>query len=129
MVLSNLIALNFRRYKMIEPSDNIENIELSINVAKQYVDRMNSIYTLSKNKDFKDVIETGYFENEASRLVLLKADPTMQKPEDQAAILRSIDAIGHFRQYLGNVIQVGRMMEKSMMDDQDTRNELLAEDN
>ena len=64
MVLSNLIALNFRRYKMIEPSDNIENIELSINVAKKYVDRMNSVFTLSKNKDFKDVIETGYFENE-----------------------------------------------------------------
>jgi hypothetical protein len=109
-------------------NEQIENLEVSINEAKKYVDKMHSVLALTKNRDFVDVIERGYFENEASRLVLLKADPSMQKPEDQAAILKSIDAIGYFRQYLRTTIQMGRMMEKSMQEDQATREELLAEE-
>jgi hypothetical protein len=108
-------------------NEQIENIEVSINEAKKYVDRMNSVLALTKNKDFTDVIEKGYFENEASRLVLLKADPSMQKAEDQEAILKSIDAIGYFRQYLRTTISMGRMMEKSMIEDQKTRQELMGE--
>lgn len=113
---------------MKNSSNSIENIEVSIDQATKTVNRMNSIFTLSKNKDFIDVIDKGYFVEEASRLVLLKADPNLQKPEDQASIIRSIDAIGHFRQYLSNCISIGRMMEKSLVDDIHTRDELLMED-
>lgn len=113
---------------MKNASDMIENIDISIEHAEKYVNKMNSVFNLSKNKDFIDVIEKGYFEEEASRLVLLKADPNLQKPDEQVSILRSIDAIGHFRQYLGTVINIGRMMEKSLMDDIETKRELLAED-
>lgn len=127
-MLSNLIALNFKGHKMKNASDMIENIDISIEHAEKYVNKMNSVFNLSKNKDFIDVIEKGYFEEEASRLVLLKADPNLQKPDEQVSILRSIDAIGHFRQYLGTVINIGRMMEKSLMDDIETKRELLAED-
>lgn len=108
-------------------NEQIENIEISINTAKEYVDRMNSVFSLSKNRDFIDVIDKGYFEKEASRLVLLKADPNLQKPEEQASIIRSIDAIGHFRQYLSSVISLGKMMEKSLVEDTVTRDELLQE--
>ena len=109
-------------------SNEIENINISIEHAQKYVDKMNSVFNLSNNRDFKNVIEKGYFEEEASRLVLLKADPNLQKPEDQASIIRSIDAIGHFRQYLSNTITMGRMMEKSLAEDKQTRTELLAEE-
>ena len=112
---------------MKNASDTIENIEINIEHAKKYVNKMNSVFNLSKNRDFNDVIDKGYFEEEASRLVLLKADPNLQKPEDQASIIRSIDAIGHFRQYLSTVVSMGRMMEKSLMDDMETRQELLVE--
>lgn len=105
----------------------VETLEISITQAKKYVDKLNSVMNLLKNKDFNKFIEEGYFKQEASRLVLLKADPAMQKPEDQAAIIRSIDAIGSFRQYISNTIQMGRMMEKSMQEDEVTRDELLME--
>lgn len=113
---------------MRNTSNYVENIEIDIARATKFVNKMNSVLRLSQNKDFIDVVEKGYFEEEASRLVLLKADNNLQKPEDQASILRSIDAIGHFRQYLGSVIQMGRMMEKSLADDTQTRNELLVEE-
>lgn len=109
-------------------NDNIENINISIEHAKKGVSKLNSVLNLSKNRDFIDVIEKGYFEEEASRLVLLKADPSLQKPEDQASIIRAIDAIGNFRQYLGSVIQIGRMMEKSLADDTETKHQMLREE-
>lgn len=108
--------------------DNVENIDISIEHAKKGVNKMLSVINLSKNRDFIDVIEKGYFEEEASRLVLLKADPNLQKPEDQASIIRAIDAIGNFRQYLGSVIQIGRMMEKSLADDTETKYQLQQEE-
>ena len=113
---------------MNHSSDQVETINIQIEQAKKHVNKMNCVFNLSKNKDFIDVIEKGYFEEEASRLVLLKADPNLQKPEDQASIIRSIDAIGHFRQYLGSAISIGRMMEKSLEEDTETFQEMLGED-
>ena len=110
-------------------SDSVETIEISIEHAKKGVNKMNSVFNLSKNRDFIDVIDKGYFEEEASRLVLLKADHSQQSPEDQASIIRAIDAIGNFRQYLGSVIQIGKMMEKTLADDTDTQHQMLREDN
>ena len=108
-------------------SEQIQEIEVSIQESKKFVDKMESLIKLSTNKDFIKVVEEGYFQEEASRLVLLKADPSMQKAEDQAGIMNGINAIGHFRQYLHTVIQLGRMMEKSIKDSEDTREEILAE--
>jgi hypothetical protein len=113
---------------MMNQAHTVETIDISIKQAEKYVNKMNSVFNLHKNKDFIDVIEKGYFEEEASRLVLLKADPNLQKPEDQNTIMKSIDAIGYFRQYLSNVISLGRMMEKSLEEDKETRRELMAEE-
>ena len=106
---------------------DLETIELSIEQAQKTVDMMNAVLTLSKDKNFEKVIHEGYFEKEASRLVLLKADPAMQKDEDQLAITKAIDAIGYFRQYLRSVIQIGRMAENSLRDHEQTREEVYAE--
>jgi hypothetical protein len=110
-------------------NNDLENLNVSIEEAEKYVSRMNNVLNLTKNKDFIELIEKGYFEREASRLVLLKADPNMQKEEDQVAIIKSIDAIGYLRQYLRNTIAIGRMMEKSLVEDQKTKVELMLEEN
>lgn len=107
--------------------EQLENIEISIEQAKKAIDMMESLLKLTKNKDFKKVINEGYFEKEASRLVLLKADPSMQSPEDQRLLDNSIIAIGFLRQYFSAVIQMGRMAERSIANDEVTREELLGE--
>lgn len=106
---------------------NLETIELSIKHAKKSVDLMKSLDKLTRNRDFKQVVLEGFFEKEAIRLVTLKSDPNMQDELNQKAILGQIDAIGNFRQYLSGVMQMGRMAEKAMIEDQATREELLAE--
>lgn len=108
-------------------TQSLETIELSIKHAKKSVDLMKSLDKLTRNRDFKMVVLDGFFEKEAIRLVTLKADPNMQDEDSQRAIIAQMDSIGGFRQYLSGVIQMGRMAEKAMADDQATREELLAE--
>ena len=105
----------------------IEEIEVSIDEAKKAVELRDSILKLTKNKDFKKVIEENYFEKHASRLVLLKADPNMQKEEEQKNIMDNINAIGHFRQYLRTVIQLGNQAERDIISNEQAREEILAE--
>lgn len=106
----------------------LETIELSIQHAKKTVDTMKALQRLTVNRDFKTLVLSGYFEKEPVRLVLLKADPAMQTPELQAAIIKEMDAIGAFRQYLSGVMQLGRMAEKAIADDEATREEILADE-
>lgn len=104
-----------------------EQISVDIDEAKKVVALKESVLKLTKNRDFISIVEDGYFQDEASRLVLLKADPQMQTKEKQKALNKSIDAIGYFRQYLGAQIQMGSMAEKALADDEQTREELAME--
>jgi len=107
--------------------NEIEQIEVNIDVARKDVEKMDGLLRLIKNKDFQSLIDEGYFINEASRLVILRADPAMQEPSLQETINNGITAVGHFRQYLNTVMQIGRMAESGIKEDESTRQELLEE--
>lgn len=106
--------------------ENIESIELSIKEAKEVIGLRDSLSKLLKGRDFKQVVSVGYFEKEASRLVLLKATPHMQAKEDQEFIDNSIIAIGYLRQYFATIMQRGQLASKALQDDEQTREELLT---
>lgn len=105
----------------------IEEIEVSIQAAKEQVAKMEALLRLTENRDFKAIIDDGYFVQEASRVVILKADPEMQDEKYQKQLNNSITAIGSLRQYFRGIIQLGRMAQRSIADDELTREELLAE--
>ena len=105
----------------------LEQIEISDNQAKEMIFKMESLLKLTKNRDFKKVIEEGYFEKEASRAVLLKADPNMQDAEAQKSLDNQIIAIGYLRQYFTTIMQLGRMAEQEVKANESTREEILAE--
>ena len=105
----------------------IEEIEISIEQARESIAKMEALLNLTKNKDFKLVIEEGYFEKEASRCVLLKADPNIQDEASQKMLDNTIIAIGYLRQYFTTVMQLGRMAQHSLAADEETKQELLAE--
>lgn len=113
---------------MESTGEQIEQIELSIEQAKGMVDNMKSLRNLTNNPDFKNIILDGYFRDEASRVVLLKADPSMQKEFDQAYLTNSIIAIGYLRQYLSSIMQMGQQAERDIFNAEKTREEILAEE-
>jgi hypothetical protein len=108
--------------------NDIEQIEISIEAARSDVEKMKCLLRLVNNIDFKTIIDDGYFVTEASRLVLLRADPDMMDEVSQNTVNNRITAVGFFRQYLQGVMQMGRMAEQGIREDELTREELLAED-
>ena len=107
--------------------EQINAIEIGIDQAKEKVNDMEALQRLTKNKDFIQIITEGYFEKEASRVVLMKALPSMVDDESQNFCNKSIDAIGVLRQHFSAVMQMGAAAERSITSDQVTREELLAE--
>lgn len=105
---------------------DLETIEVSMDHAKAAVALKKNLERLTKNRDFKAVVLHGYFEEEAQRLVHLKAVPAMQTPEHQADIIKQIDAIGAVRNYFNTVMHFGIQSEKEITSLEETREEILA---
>lgn len=106
----------------------IQDIELNIKQAQLLVDTGNALERLRSNRDFKKIINEGYFEQEAIRLVHLKGDPSMQTAELQASIIRQMDAISALNQYFQTVFYRADLAGKAIAADEETRDELLAEE-
>lgn len=109
------------------PDEQIHEVEISIEEAKQTLELRDALRKLRENPDFKKVIEENYFKEEASRLVLLKADMNVQDREIQKQINKQIDAIGYFRGYLQSLFQLGSQAEQALAEAERTREEILEE--
>jgi hypothetical protein len=112
---------------MSQMDQELAQVEVSIEQAKANIDRASALERLKENRDFKEIILEGYFEKEASRLVLLKADPNMQEPNEQRQVEKMIDSIGYLRQYLNMIYQFGSMADNALEQHQKTREDILAE--
>jgi len=110
-------------------NDAIQEIELSIKEAQKIVDLGAAVQRLASNRDFKKVVMEMYFEKEAVRLVHLKANPAMQDKERQEAIVKEMDAIGSFYQFLRTLEIQAEMARRAIDDGESLREEILAEGN
>ena len=104
-----------------------EQLQKNIEASQKIVDLGKSLDRLLNNKDFKRVITEEFLQNEAIRLVSLKADYEMQTPEKQTNILKQIDAIGHFGEFLNGLQRRISMARMSLAADEETRDEILRE--
>ena len=106
----------------------VQEIEISIEEAKERIKIMNAILKLVDNDNYKTVFEEEYFGNECARLVLFRADPSQQTPALQEDINNAITAIGYLHVFLRAQVQMGRRAEMDLKADQETREEILMED-
>ena len=91
--------------------NDVRTIELNIDQAKATVDRMKVFMRLVDNKDFQEIIEKGYFEDEAVRLVGALASPGLADEVSQNEMQKDIQAIGRLRQYFYAITAQGRAAE------------------
>ena len=84
---------------------DVEQIEISLEHAKEIVAKRDWAHKLSSNREFKKLILDGYFKDEAARLVGRAADPSMKAHKED--IFSAIEAISHLRQFLQNIIRMG----------------------
>ena len=109
-------------------TETINAIERNMEKAKAVLDFSAPLERLRGNRDFKKVVLEGYFEQEAIRLVHLKADPNMQSPAIKQSIESQIDAIGQLSQFFSTALQKASMASRQIEADQETIEELAAEE-
>ena len=70
-------------------TSEIQQLEHEIQTSKKSVELGNALERLFNNRDFKNIVLKGYLEQEAVRLVHLKASPEMERDFLTSAFGRS----------------------------------------
>ena len=103
----------------------LEEVDIQIETASKIRSIRDNCAKLMKNRNFKDVIEDGYFKEEAARLVMAKSAPLSE--EQQRNIDGMIIGVGALANYLNMVMRRGADMDVALGEHEQTREEILAE--
>ena len=107
---------------------DIETIEVSMEEARKVIADGEAFERLRQNPDFERIIHEMYFKEEPNRLVMLKSDMNMQGPTEQEQIIKDIDSIGRFRQFLVAVRYTHQQALQTVADCEEELETLRAED-
>jgi len=105
---------------------DLEEVEIQINMAREMIKLRDAYLKLQANKLFKDVIEEGFFKEEAARLVMAKSSDLA--PEYMAKVDSMIMGVGGLSNYFSMVVRRGNEMEQALEDHETTREDILAEE-
>lgn len=105
--------------------NEVKQVELSIQQAKELIAKRDRLMRLTKNRDFKALVIDGYFQEEAAHLVQELA--YAPSPEIKEDMISQVESIGIFRRYLNAIDQQGQAAANALQADQETLEELLAE--
>lgn len=105
----------------------IDELNANIKELQELVDLGKSLDALRKNRHFKKVIEKGYLEDEAIRLVHLKGNDNVQEGRQQTSIDKQINSIGCFVDYLDLVGQKAEAAQEAIDECEDLRADLELE--
>ena len=106
---------------------DLEQVEIQIDMANKLRALRDNCVKLTASEPWKDVIDTGYFKEEAARLVMAKSNANLDEVQ-QRSIDNMIAGIGSLSNYFDMIIRRGNEMEVSMKDFEQTREEILAEE-
>ncbi len=93
-------------------NDQIHEIEITIEQAREKIARGEALDRLYKNKDFLDLVGNGYIQDEAIRLCHLRGAPHMQNEQRQQNILRDIDGVASLVAYFHRLAGEAREAEQ-----------------
>jgi hypothetical protein len=105
---------------------DLEEVEIQIETANKIRSMRDNCLKLMKNRHFKDIIEEGYFKEEAARLVMAKSAPLTE--DQQRNIDGMIIGVGALANYLNMIIRRGTDMDVLVGEQEQTREEILAEE-
>ena len=106
----------------------IDQLGAAIEDSRKVRDFGAAIERLQKSGDFRAVVLKGYLEQEAIRLVQARTDSAMQKPEQQADLMRQIDAIACFKDFLRTRLMLAEHARGAIEEAESLREEVMAEE-
>jgi len=91
-------------------NETLEAIDAVIAKKKAAIKRGERLARLMKNEDFIDVILDGYIETEARKLFTILTNPSGESPYSPEEIQLKLEAISHFKGYVGTEDYLGTVM-------------------
>ncbi|SUA63326.1 Uncharacterised protein [Oligella urethralis] len=109
-------------------SSDLQEIELTIDRAKEMIKDGEAVERLLRNRDFKRLVVDGYFKDEAVRLAFLKSERQVLTDEKLEKIVDSnLKSIGFFKQYLEFISHQALQAKAALKENEELREELLTE--
>ena len=105
---------------------DLEQVEIQIEMANKLRKMRDNCVKLTASKTWKDIIDDGYFKEEAARLVMAKS--AALNPEQMKLIDNMIFGIGDLANYIESVMRRGAEMDQAIDEHEETREEILAEE-
>jgi len=105
---------------------DLEQVEIQIDMANKLRALRDNCVKLTASETWKDVIDTGYFKEEAARLVMAKSSNLT--PEQMQLIDNMMLGIGALANYIESVMRRGAEMDQAIGEHEETRDEILAEE-
>lgn len=109
-------------------AQDIEEIEVDIDIAKEHIALGDALVRLKKNPDFKKIFEEYYMVQEPARVVQAMADPNMQTESFQRGFHNIIRSVGNFGQFMTNILVTADRAEKLLEYAEEQRLEMLREE-
>ena len=104
----------------------LEQVDIQIEAAQRIRTMRDSCVKLMANKHFKDVIDEGYFKEEAARLVMAKSS---NLTEPQMKLIDNMQyGVGALANFFEAVMRRGAEMDQAIGEHEETREEILAEE-
>lgn len=110
----------------MDNSQQIESLEVSMDEAKEMIKDRDTLLKLLNNNAFKRVIGELYYVEELSRLVDWKVNATSEIQEKN--VDKMICGVGALKNFFSAIIHRAAQAESALREDQETREEILAED-
>ena len=105
---------------------DLEQVEIQIDMANKLRALRDNCVKLTASEPWKDVIDTGYFKEEAARLVMAKSSNL--NSEQMELIDRMQYGIGALANFIESVMRRGAEMDQALNEHEETREEILAEE-
>ncbi len=108
--------------------EDMKQLEMNIDDAKEMVELYGCLTRLKENKDFDRLISENFLKKEAYRVVGAKAEISVLMNEVTEKMMENIiTSIGGLRQYFLKIQMQGRQAAIDIAADQETQAELLTE--
>ena len=105
---------------------DLEQVEIQIDMANKLRALRDNCVKLTASAPWKDVIDNGYFKEEAARLVMAKS--ASLTPEQMKIIDNMQYGIGALANFIESVMRRGAEMDQALNEHEETREEILAEE-
>jgi hypothetical protein len=93
-----------------------QQIELSIDAAKELLKDTEALDRLYKNKDFIRLIEKKYLQEEPVRLTHLLADPVFSTDAMRNGVIKQLDGVAQFLGFLRGINRLGPEVRQAIAD-------------